>query len=258
MSFDLQLGKPDARTPIDVHEMDLPLADLAGGLEGARLAVMSDLHYGRFILNGYAARVVREVMAKRPDMICLLGDLINGHPSECARCAAVLADLRAPLGVFAVLGNHEHYGGWRTAVEAHRQIGVQVLLNERHVVQRDGASLVLAGVDDHRRGRPDIATALRGADPAMPAIVLSHNPDQAHCIAADVRVDVMLSGHTHGGQIVLFGRPILTQISHRQHWRGWSKGPRCRVYTNRGVGLVGVPVRLNARPEIPIFRLVRN
>ena len=258
MSWDLLWGKPSERTPIDVHELELPLADLAKGLAGARLAVVSDLHYGRFAGDAYARRVVREVMACRPDLICLLGDLINGQASECARCAAVLADLRAPLGVFGVLGNHEHYGGWRTALDVYCEIGVQVMLNEHQVIRRNGAAMVLAGIDDHRRGRPDIAAALAGADPALPAVVLSHNPDPAHGIPADVRVDVMLSGHTHGGQVVLFDHPILTRTRHRQYFRGWAQGPRCRVYTNRGVGVVGLPLRLNARPEIPIFRLVRK
>jgi uncharacterized protein len=258
MSWELLWGHLDHNTPIDVHELELPLANLAQGLEGTRLAVMSDLHYGRFARDGYAARLVAELMAVRPDVICLLGDLVNGQASECAPCARVLSGLSAPLGVYAVIGNHEHYGGWRTAVEAYRHIGLRVLLNEHTLLCRDDACLVLAGVDDFRNGRPDVPAALKNAPEGLPAILLSHNPDLAEYLPDEPRIDVILSGHTHGGQVVPFGRPIITRNRHKQYWRGWAQGPRCPVYTNRGVGVTGLPLRLNCRPEIPIFRLVRK
>ncbi len=254
MKWELILGPSDT-SPIDVHEMDLPLPGLRAGLAGLRIATVSDLHFGRFAHENYTRRVVREIMARRPDMILLLGDMINGQPSQQQKCARLIAPLIAPMGVIGILGNHEHYSGWCKAAQAYRQIGVDILINEHRVIRRDGAAVILAGIDDHGQGKPSITAALDGADRDLPTILLSHNPDEAEHVPQNVHVDVMLCGHTHGGQIVPFGKPILTQTSHRRYWTGWVEGPRCRVYINRGVGFVGLPIRLNCRPEIPIFKL---
>jgi len=257
---DILLGSADAHTPVDVHEMPIGINDLSPALDGLRLAVLADLHYGRFIRDGYVRKVVDLVNEARVDIICLLGDLMNLYLSEARAVGEMLRRLRARLGTFACLGNHEHYANTRAVVNAYRHCGIDVLVNDHRRITTEGNGLVVAGVDDFRRGRPDVQKALDGAGTAEPVVLMAHNSDQAESIpdAKDLRVDLVLSGHTHGGQIVLFGRPLRTRTRHKQHASGLSRCGRCRVYTSRGVGMVLLPIRVNCRPEIPILRLERR
>ena len=256
MNFEVQWGPPNAKTRIDIPEIPVPIVGLAPSLTGLRLAVVSDLHYGLFVWGAYAARVVRLVNAQRPDVICLPGDLINGPRKDLRPFIQAMARMRAPLGKFACLGNHEYSTGVPSAASALRQAGVNLLVNARQRIAVDGNELVIAGLDDHRMGRPDLATALAGLDDGLPVILLCHNPDHAESLDGDTRVDLMLSGHTHGGQIVICGRALSTQTVYRKYCSGMVAGPHCPVYISRGVGVVGVPLRVACRPEIPIFRLV--
>ena len=259
MSFEVLWGRPDGATPIDVHDVPVPIAGLAAGLDGFRLAVLSDLHFGRFVRDGYARRVVGLINAERPDAILTLGDLVSSRYSRTESCAEVLAELRAPRGVLGCLGNHEYYVGARFTAESFRRAGIDVLVNaHRRLRAAGGAELVVAGLDDHRRGRPDERKALAGVDADLPVILMCHNPDRAEMLPDGIRVDLMLSGHTHGGQIVVSHRPVFTRIKCRKYSSGLAQGPRCQVYTSRGVGMVALPLRINCRPEIPVIRLVRG
>lgn len=255
MKFEILRGPPGPQTPVDVHDVAIPVTGLPAPLEGFRIAVVSDLHYGRFVREAFTRRIIDLVHAQRPDLVLLPGDMVNhmaGHASPCAR---LLAALRAPCGVLASLGNHDHYAGRRTIRGAFEEAGIPVLVNAHRVVARGGARFTLAAIDDWRVGEPDFAAALRGADPADPVVLMSHNPDAAEHLPQGARVDLMVSGHTHGGQVTLFGRPIVTRIQHRRYARGLVRGPRCLVYTSRGVGMVGAALRVSCRPEVPILRL---
>ena len=255
MSLEVLWGRPNKATPIDIHEVRIPIVNLARPLQGLRLAMISDLHYGHYVLDDYAGYVTELVNAESPDVVLLLGDLVNNRPDQIAPCAKALSQLRAPLGVLGCLGNHEYYAGPRTAARTYRDGGIDILINSHRCIAVGDAELVIAGLDDHRLGRPDSRTALEGVDGELPAILMCHNPDHAECLDGSVRVDLMVCGHTHGGQIVLGDRPILTRTRYRRYWRGLVPGPHCRVYTSRGVGVVALPIRVNCRPEIPIFRL---
>lgn len=236
---------------LEIPLVDVPLARGGEGLDGLTVAFLSDLHAGHFMEPEDLARIFRAVEERRPDLICLGGDLVERGRTG----VEAFAGLEAPLGVFAVPGNHEYHLGqdlssWRRGLEG---LGVRVLLNEGAPVRRGGAGLWLAGVDDLSHGRPDLEAALAGRPDGWPAILLSHHPDM-FVEAADRGVDLTLSGHTHAGQIApLAGR----SASHsRMGWfRGSYERDGARLYVGRGVGTTLLPIRIGAPPEIPIIRL---
>jgi len=202
--------------------------------------------------------VFRRVAAAAPHLVLLGGDQINTRDRELLLFRKALRELKVPLGVFAVPGNHDHFWGadiglWMAYLQTH---GVQVLRNRGTRVQFNGASLWLCGVDDLTEGEPDLRRALFGRDPGEPAVLLSHHPD-FFFEAAAADVDLTLSGHTHGGQIRINGRaPILhSKFGYEQGW--FSEGD-ARLYVSRGVGVTVLPVRIGAPPEIPMITLLRS
>lgn len=258
MRLEFLWGRPGEDTPVDVHEARIPLPDLPRDLAGLRLAVIADLHVGRFVQQRFAERIVRLVNDCRPDIILLPGDMVHGSAGHMDTCVSALSQLRAPLGVFGSLGNHEHYAGPRRCTKAYRDAGVDMLVNRHRILHRNGCPLVLAGVDDHGYGRPDIARALLGAPGDAITVLMSHNPDFATHLPDTLRVDLVVAGHTHGGQVRLGAHPLFKRCTHPELNEGRAKTGAITVYTSRGIGMVGLPLRLNCRPEIPVLNLVRE
>ncbi len=226
--------------------------------EGARLAVLADIHLGRLQKPDYLRRIVHLANRARPDVTVIAGDMISRRSGITEAARSALAELEAPEGVFAVLGNHDYDAPAGEVADMLAGAGVEVLVNAHRVVEREGQPLCIAGVDDLMRGSPDLATALRGAPADGPRILLAHNPDYAERMPAGPRVDFMLSGHTHGGQLCLpAGIPLFAAVRHRKYARGLVRGPQCDVYVSRGLGMVFVPMRFNCRPELPIGTLRR-
>lgn len=225
------------------------------GLDGLRIAFLTDLHVGSYLDEDGLLELCERVVALEPDLICLGGDLINSRAEELQLLDAPMRALRAPLGVFAVPGNHDHrwsadMGEWQDFLE-HR--GVQVIANRGVRVRRGGSSLWLCGVDDLTDGEPDVAAALRGRADGEPCVMLAHQPD--HFVEArEHGIDLVLSGHTHGGQVRLFG---WTPVAHTRHGyvAGGFAAERGRLYVSRGIGATILPLRIGARPEIPVIRL---
>ena len=240
------------REPGDVP---IRLAGAATPLAGLRLALISDLHVGFFLDPEDLAAVIERVLAARPDAVLLCGDLVNQFGHECELLARGLENLNAPFGVFAVPGNHDYYADrslrvWRRALE---RVGAQVLLNSGVRLEYRGAAFWLAGVDDLREGVPDVRAALRGREPGETSVLLSHHPD-FFPEAAHAGVELTLSGHTHGGQVLLGGR---TPLRHTRHgfWSGRFERGASQLYVGRGAGVSFLPVRLGAPPELPIIVL---
>ena len=232
------------------------LADLGDGWLGAKIAHLTDLHAGRLCGAEYLSRVVETTNAASPDLIVLTGDFVTRRSAVRPELSDVLSALHAPGGKFAVLGNHDHAANPRRIQRLLEAADIEVLTNTRRILRRGGDPLCLAGVDDLRRGRPDLRAALAGVDEAVPRLLLSHNPDMAEMIPPDLRVDLLICGHTHGGQVRLpFGPPLFMPVRHRKYDAGMVQGPRCPVYVSRGIGMVGVPIRFNCRPELPVFTL---
>ena len=225
-----------------------------------RLAWLSDLHYGPFIGSGSLSAWVTASNRVAPDVVLLGGDLVDrAAPNALEPLFEQLARLRAPLGVFAVLGNHDHMRFRRGAgladtlqlVDALQQAGVRVLHNEGLALRDD---LYLAGIDDFREGRPDLRAALAGRPRSSACVLLSHNPDVLPLVPTDV--ELTLCGHTHGGQVRLpFIGPIVTSSWHgRRFDMGWVAGP-ARGYVTRGLGVTTLPLRIACPAELTVLDL---
>lgn len=220
-----------------------------------RIAWLTDLHHGEFVRTASVRAWVDAALDEAPDVVLLGGDLVDETPGSdaTARLFAELARLRAPLGVLAVAGNHDHgrFRGTAPLAEWLRRAGIELLVNRGVAVRED---LYVAGLDDLRNGRPDLGATLRDRPAAGATVLLSHNPDVLPQVPTDV--GLTLSGHTHGGQVVLPGVGAL-QTSSRYGDRflaGWVQGP-ARGYVSRGLGVTGLPVRVNCPAELTILDL---
>ena len=255
---------------LSVREIEARIESLPEGLDGLRIVQISDLHVGPQTPRGFLARVRRAVESLRPDLIVATGDLVDDRSEDVAHYAAAFGSLGAPLGVFAVAGNHDVYAGWDAVErELRSQTGMTVLVNESRVVERNGARLTVAGIGDPAgRGRrpggggmsrvaPDVPRALAGASPGVPVLALAHNPALWPELAA-AGVELTLSGHTHWGQFALpgFGWSLVTPFL--KHAMGAYREGKSLLYVHPGTGYWGIPFRLGARPAVTAIVLKRS
>jgi uncharacterized protein len=248
-----------ARGRARVERTTVPLQDLGPGLDGVRVVQLSDVHVGPTLDGVWLQRVVDQVNALKPDVVAITGDLVDGSVEQLREQMTPLSRIQAPLGVYYVTGNHEFYHGARAWMAEVARLGITVLTNEHRVVERGGARLVVAGVTDYNAGhiepalesRPDLALA--GAPADVPRLLLAHQPRTALGLQG-LRVDLQLSGHTHGGQIFPFNFFVKLQQPVVQ---GLHTVAGTRVYTHRGTGYWGPPLRLGPAPEIAALTLVR-
>jgi len=249
-----------ARRVARVVRVDIPLRGLPAGLDGFTIAQISDIHVGPTIRAPYVRRIVDAVNGLRPDMVAITGDLVDGSVADLAPHARPLTELASRHGTFFVTGNHEYYSGAHAWVEALRDMGMRVLMNEHAVLRHAGQELVVAGITDYSAHqfdpahRSDPQRAMDGAPAdAGACVVLAHQPRSAAATAA-AGFDLQLSGHTHGGQFLPWNffvplqQPFVTGL-HRQDGM-W-------VYVNRGTGYWGPPMRFGVPSEITLLRLVR-
>lgn len=235
------------------------IPSLGRAWDGVRIAHLTDLHVGRLIGLDYVRKVVKLTLAESPDVIVLTGDYVSRTPAITPEYAAALKDLRAPLGQFAVLGNHDHWTDLARVQAMLKSAGISLLTNTHVLLRKNGDTLCLAGVGDLWEDKQRIERALGGVADEVPRILLSHNPDYAETMPASPRVDLMLCGHTHGGQVKIpFGPRPQLPIVYTKYAAGLNRGPHCPVYTSVGLGMVGIPVRFNCRPELPIITLKRS
>ncbi|MDH7516672.1 MAG: metallophosphoesterase [Bacteroidota bacterium] len=250
-------GVYEARRSPAVEEIDVPIPHLPRGLEGFRIVQVTDLHVGLTVRRDFIERVVETVSELRGDVLVLTGDLADGPVSCLHDDVRPFARLSPPHGKFFVTGNHEYYSGVQQWVEEARRLGFTILHNDHRVLERANGRLALAGVPDENGGffdplhRPDPAAALAGAPPADVRILLAHQPQSLYA-ALPCGYDLMITGHTHGGQFLpwsFFAAMVQPHIAglHR-HGGMW-------VYVGRGTGYWGPPVRLGARSEIAVLRL---
>ncbi|MGW4243616.1 metallophosphoesterase [Nocardia sp. NPDC004722] len=247
----------EARRLPRVRTVEVDIPNLGAGLDGLRLVVVTDTHFAATDRLRWSERVVDEVNAQRPDIACHAGDIADG--SVAARKAQVdpLGKVEAEYGRYYITGNHEYFGdapGW---IDHMSGLGWRPLRNEHQVITRNGDSLVLAGIDDPTGAAlpghgPDIRTALAGADPALPVVLLAHQPKQV-TDAVSAGVALQISGHTHGGQIwpfrylVRLDQPVVAGLSRH--------GEHTQLYTSRGTGFWGPQLRLFAPSEITVLIL---
>lgn len=253
------LGLINARRTARVVQVDVPIDALPQALHGFSIAQISDVHIGPTIKNGYVRAIVDRVNTLDADVVAVTGDLVDGSVADLAAHVSPLSGLKSRHGTFFVTGNHEYYCGAAPWVVELTRLGVRVLMNEHVVLQHGDAALVLAGVADYGAHRFDPAQRSdpQAAADGAPAhagvrVLLAHQPRSA-AAAARAGFDLQLSGHTHGGQFlpwnwfVRLQQPFTAGLNRWQHL--W-------VYTSRGTGYWGPPLRLGAPSEITRLRLV--
>lgn len=242
---------------------EIAIRGLDGAYDGIRALQLSDLHLGPRISAGFIEDVVRRALSLRPDLVLLTGDYIHNFPEQADQVAELLRPLVESTPAVGVLGNHDWYGGGWPVREALERIGVRMVDNDRCWLSAAGelsndGGLCIAGVGDLYEDAVDIDSALRGVDPSTPRLVLSHNPDVAEMPEIALhRIDLMLSGHTHGGQIRLpfVGAPGVPSRYGQKYAQGLVHGPCCSVYVSAGVGMSIAPVRFGVPPEINLLTL---
>ncbi|MGW2155407.1 metallophosphoesterase [Nonomuraea sp. NPDC001699] len=226
-------------------------------LNGLRFAVVSDIHLGPLTGIGHTERIVRMINGLRPDVVAIVGDLVDGSVAQLGALARPLKSLESRYGAYFVTGNHEYYtqNGPQEWVEELDQLGVRSLRNERVEITHQGAVLDLAGVNDLNGEAtgdgPDFGKALGGREPGRSTVLLAHQPVQVEQ-AAGFGVDLQLSGHTHGGQIMPFNLVVGLQ---QPVVSGLATIDGVQVYVTRGAGFWGPPVRVGAPPEITMLEL---
>ncbi len=254
------VGFHRARIAPDILRVTVPIRDLPAGLEGFRIALLSDIHIGPTIKGPFARTVADLTNRETPDLVAITGDLVDGHVHDLAGHVAPLGDIRAKYGCFYVTGNHEYYwdsDGWLREVE---RLGYTALVNEHRVVEVNGASLTVAGVTDvsaHRmrpEHRSDPVAALKGTPAGSFKLMLAHQPKSAFDAAA-AGAQLQLSGHTHGGQFV----PWTWLIHHVQPvGAGLHELAGMPIYVSRGTGYWGPPNRAGSPSEITILTLTKS
>lgn len=245
-------GTAYERHRIEITEASLPVSGLPPALDGLRIGFLTDIHHSRTVPAADVARAVELTLAERPDLIVLGGDYVTfGDRGFVGPVAELLAPLHAPHGVFAILGNHDDDRDMPAALAEQR---IEVLKDARTRIDVRGEPLELAGVRFWTRRVEDVARVLRNAKDTV--LLLAHDPRRL-TEAAALDVPAVLSGHTHGGQVVLPGVgavarrrfPILAGLGSREN---------TSIFVSRGVGTVYVPVRINCPPEVAIVTLRRG
>ncbi|MGY1696901.1 MULTISPECIES: metallophosphoesterase [unclassified Geodermatophilus] len=241
-----------------VRRVPVTLPRLDPALDGLRIVTFSDGHLSATYGGRRFERVVETVNAQRPDVVAIVGDLVDGEVDELRGEAAPLADLVSEQGVFFVTGNHEYFVDTEAWLRHLPTLGIDVLRNERVAIRRGGASLDLAGIDDRTAassGLPghgaDVDAALDGRDDAVPVVLLAHQPVQVEQARA-AGVDLQLSGHTHGGQLWPFDYAIRLD---QPAVEGLSRHGDTQLYVTAGAGNWGPQMRVGARPEVTVIEL---
>ena len=226
-------------------------------LDGLRVVQLSDIHHGPFTGREQIERAVRLANSLRPDLVALTGDYVSHEREYAAPCAEMLGELRARCGVYAVLGNHDHWVDAALVTDLFRAEGIRVLVNEgmrfEHP-ERPGAALWLAGVDDTMVGQEDLPLALAGARADELKLLLAHNPVILRR-AARAGVDLVLSGHTHGGQVTWRSERSASGRPRRRILRGLGRRGETQIYVTRGLGTVVLPLRYGCLPEVTLLEL---
>jgi predicted MPP superfamily phosphohydrolase len=245
---------------IDVVPITLPVRHLPLSLEGLVACQVSDLHLDRDEDVARLEQAVKAINAQRPDLVFLTGDYFSGGDTMrryIADFRRALAELKPAHGVFAILGNHDHWASVGMITEALTGAGARVLANEHQRLTIRGERLTVVGIDDLWSRRAEPARAFRGVGDDECSIVLAHNPDTA-LYARHLGPGVMLSGHTHGGvvRIPYYGSLIRSMLRiGKGYCSGLNRYNEFYIYTNRGLGTFWLRIRINCRPEVSRFAL---
>lgn len=243
---------------IEVVPIELTIPNLTAAFDGFKIAQISDIHFSRFMPESRFEKIVRLVNQQQPDAIVITGDIITKYQDfDSERLVKQLSELHSQECTLAVLGNHDH---WRDTTERLKQIlqqsQINNLENQVYTIQRNKARLTFAGIDDLYVGKPNFNRVIRQLPARSVAILLVHEPDFIDTSAKTHKFALQLSGHSHGGQIKIpFLEPLILPHGGRKYFAGLYRVENTWEYTNRGLGMTGIPFRFNSRPEITVFSL---
>ena len=246
----------DDRWDLRVHRVEVELERLPAAFDGFTIAHFTDIHRGHRVPQSFVEQAVAMTNNARPDLVVVTGDCITSRLDMMQDCAQALSRLSAPFGKLSVLGNHEH---WTDAAECERILaevaGARVLRNRSVFLERNGSRFAIAGLDDAITGHDDFDGTLDGVTD-VPIVMLSHKPDVVR-EASRRAVDLVLAGHTHGGQIVvpLYGAPVTDSDLGPRRASGLHRFRNTRIYISAGVGMALLSMRINCPPEVPLITL---
>lgn len=247
-----------------LKRISLPIDKLSPAISGFKICHISDLHAGAFPNANMMMETADMINAQHPDIIAITGDIVNFNPNEIAIIADGLKALKSKYGVYACLGNHDHYmsnAEHLQLINSLKNVGIDVLINENRTIQANGASIQIAGIDDlsFKNTFGDFDLAMNNLNPEIPTIMLAHDPTVwGKSIKDKLPIDLTLSGHTHGGQIVfnyLFGSFAPASMMYK-YWLGLYSEAGKYLYVNPGLGTTGPPIRIGIPPEVTSITLV--
>jgi predicted MPP superfamily phosphohydrolase len=236
---------------LSVTKILLPLKAIGGALDGFKIVQLSDFHLYPYTDIELVQSAVTITQRLEPDLVVLTGDYVLDLADVVFDLAEVLSQLNSVHGVYAILGNHDYWTDAEVVKQGLEEQGISVLKNKGVQIAVGRDVLYLAGLDDGWDGKPDVDAALSTWSEGMPTIMLLHEPDFWDLYKSDPRIDLQLSGHSHGGQVRLpgYGAPILPDYG-RKYDHGLYHFSDRYLYVNRGIGVVPPPVRFNCRPEV--------
>ncbi|QIF03049.1 metallophosphoesterase [Roseimicrobium sp. ORNL1] len=252
-SIDLSPGQRVKETGPRVVRVSVELPHLPPAMDGFRIAQISDLHLEPYTTPRQIARVVKLCNSLQPDLVAMTGDFVTYNARPAVQLAEILSELKATYGVYASLGNHDFQSGHEHVVYALEQQKIPVLRNVCRTIHTDKGDLHLAGMDSRYVSSPNLRSTLESWRENQPLVMMMHEPDVADDLADAKLHALQLSGHTHGGQLVFMG--MQPSIHRRAKWgkkylAGAYNVGTVRLYVNRGIGTVGVPLRVQCPPEV--------
>lgn len=253
-----RLGAHNEVYDIEVTRNEIIIDDLPPAFDGYRIAFLTDTHVASFMRRGFYSEVVNQVQRFDPDVILFGGDFVSFTRHIKLLPEILLAGLSARDGLFAILGNHDYWAGADEIVNVLRAHGIRLLTNDAVMLARGAARLPLVGIDEVYRGSPDVERAFAGLDSERPCLAISHHPDVVDIIRGQ-RIDLLLCGHTHGGQIrfPFFGAVVVPSRHEGELAAGFHRVGPVLLYVSRGIGAIP-PLRILCRPEVATFVLKRG
>ena len=243
---------------IEIVPINLTIPHLSQAFNGFKIVQISDIHLGEFMPTQRLDKIVSLVNQQQPNAIVITGDIITKkQPFNANNVIKYLNQLNSPTGVFVVLGNHDRWHKQVTKLEqALIESKAHNLNNQVYQIYRGTDKLAIAGLDDPYVGKPDLDRVIKQLTDNSPVILLVHEPDYVDISSKTGKFALQLSGHSHGGQIKLpFLPPSILPIGGKKYFVGLNKIDNTLEYTNRGLGMTGIPIRFNSRPEITVFTL---
>ena len=250
-----KLGAHNDVYDIEVTRHEVFVDDLPASFDGYRVAFLTDTHVASFMRRGFYREVVAQTLRFQPDLILLGGDFVTFERHIPLMAELLLTDLTAPDGVYAVLGNHDYWADADSVIAAMTARGVRFIVNRSLAIRRGDDEIALAGIDEIYRGTPDIDNAFALVDPRKPCLVLSHHPDVVDLLDHR-RADLLVCGHTHGGQIRVpfFGSIVVPSRHEARYASGFHRQGSVLMYVSRGIGAIP-PLRILCKPEVATFVL---